>query len=70
MTFNNYSDAEQASLTLAIRADASQHHTTAAYLWRTALEQVNPEVLPMPPYCAPGALVDVYDLLDVATMPL
>jgi hypothetical protein len=67
MTFTTYPEAEQAQLTQAIRGAASQHQTTPLYLWRTALEQINPEVITVPPYCMGAALVDVYDLLDVAT---
>jgi hypothetical protein len=66
MTFHTYPDAEQARLAKAIRANANQHQATALHLWRIALEQVNPELMPVPPYCQPAALVDVYSLLDVA----
>lgn len=67
MTFRTYSDSEQTQLTQDIRATASQHQTTSLYLWRTALEQVNPEVITVTPYCMGSALLDVYALLDVAT---
>ena len=66
MTFNSYPDTNQAWLTEAIRSAADQHQTTPLYLWRTALEQVNPEVITVAPYCMGAVLVDVYDLLDVA----
>jgi hypothetical protein len=67
MTFTNYPESAQVLLTQDIRATASQHQTTPLYLWRTALEQVNPEVITVAPYCMGSALVNVYDLLDVAT---
>ncbi len=67
MTFITYPDSEQTQLTSDIRATASQHQTAPLYLWRTALEQVNPEVITVPPYCMGSALTSVYDLLDVAT---
>jgi hypothetical protein len=67
MTFRNYPDVDQAHLTEAIRATAEQHQATPFYLWRTALEQVNPEVITVAPYCMGSALAHVYDLLDVAT---
>ena len=67
MTFTTYPDSEQTQLTSAIRATASQHQTAPLYLWRTALEQVNPEVVTVPPYCMGSALANVYDLLNVAT---
>lgn len=70
MTFTNYPDFEQAQLTQDIRATANQHQTTPLYLWRTALEQVNPEVITVTPYCMSSALADVYDLLDMASSPL
>ena len=65
MTFTTYPDFEQTQLTAEIRAIASAHQTTPLYLWRTALEQVNPEVITVEPYCMGSALVAVYDLLDV-----
>lgn len=67
MTFRTYSDADQARLAEDIRVIATQHQATPLYLWRTALEQVNPELLPVAPYCPAASLVDVYDLLDVAS---
>ena len=67
MTFNNYPNSEQDRLTKAIRADASQHQATPLYLWRTALEQVNPQVVTVEPYCMTSAFVAIYDLLDIAT---
>lgn len=67
MTFCNYPEVDQAHLTEAIRSTAEQHQTTPLYLWRTALEQVNPQVITVAPYCMASTLVDVYDLLDVAT---
>ena len=67
MTFCNYPDVDQAHLAEAIRATAEQHQTTPLYLWRTALEQVNPQVITVTPYCMSSALMDVYNLLDVAT---
>ena len=67
MKFRTYPEANQSWLTEAIRSAAAQHQTTPLYLWRTALEQVNPEVITVVPYCMGSALVDVYNLLDVAT---
>jgi hypothetical protein len=67
MTFRTYPESEQVLLTTEIRARAKQHRTTPLYLWRTALEQINPEVLPMAPYCLDGSLIEVYDLLNLAT---
>lgn len=64
MTFTTYSDSEQTQLTADIRAIALQHQTTPLYQWRTALEQVNPEVVTVEPYCMGSALVAIYDLLD------
>ncbi len=69
MTFRTYPENHQAWLTEAIRASAAQHQATPLHLWRTALEQVNPEVVTVAPYCMTSALVDVYDLLDTATNP-
>lgn len=69
MTFRTYPAPNQAWLTEAIRATAAQHQATPLSLWRTALEQVNPEVVTVAPYCMASALADVYDLLDVASMP-
>lgn len=66
MTFTTYPDFEQTQLTADIRAIAAQHQSTSLYLWRTALEQVNPEVVTVEPYCMGSALVAVYDLLDLA----
>jgi hypothetical protein len=66
MTFTTYPDFEQTQLTADIRAVSAQHQTTSLYLWRTALEQVNPEVITVEPYCMGSALVAVYNLLDVA----
>ena len=67
MTFTTYPDSEQTQLAADIRAVAAQHQTTPLYRWRTALEQVNPEVITVEPYCMGSALAAVYDLLDVAT---
>lgn len=67
MTFCNYPDVDQAHLAEAIRATAEQHQTTSLYLWRTALKQVNPQVITVTPYCMSSALVQVYDLLNAAT---
>ncbi|MGI4742444.1 MAG: hypothetical protein ACRYG7_45380 [Janthinobacterium lividum] len=67
MTFRSYPETNQAWLTEAIRASATQHQTTPLYLWRPALEQVNPEVITVAPYCMSSVLGAVYDLLDVAT---
>jgi hypothetical protein len=70
MTFRTYPDVDQAHLAQLIRAAAVQHQTTPLYLWHTALGSVNPEVITVAPYCTGAALVDVYDLLDVAALLL
>jgi hypothetical protein len=66
MTFKNYSACEQTQLAADIRAIAAQHQTTPLYFWRMALEQLNPEVITVEPYCMSSALVAVYALLNVA----
>lgn len=67
MKFCTYPESNQAWLTEAIRSAAEQHQATPLDLWRTALEQVNPEVVTVAPYCMTSALGAVYDLLKVAT---
>lgn len=66
MTFRTYPEPNQAWLAAAIRASAAQHQATPLHRWRTALEQVNPEVITVAPYCMASALGAVYTLLDVA----
>lgn len=68
MTFCTYPASNQAWLAEAIRSAATQHQTTPLYLWRTTLEQVNPEVITVAPYCMASVLVEVYERLDVATL--
>lgn len=67
MAFRNYPDIGQAHLAEAICTTAEQHQSTPLHLWRTALEQVNPEVITVTLYCMSSALAAVYDLLAVAT---
>lgn len=68
MTYREYSDAQQMLLADGIRQYSEEHRHTPLYLWRTALEQSNPDVLIVPPYCRRAWLGEVYALLDVAKM--
>ena len=68
MTYLEYSEVEQLNLAQGIRLYSQEHHQTPLYLWRTALEQINPEVLVFPPHCQKSWLEDVYAMLDVAEM--
>lgn len=66
MTYREYSEEKQAGLAELLRAGSHEHRYTPLYLWRTALEQVNPEILLQPPHGVRAGLIDVYDLLSVA----
>lgn len=68
MTYREYSEDRQMLLADGIRKYSPEHFDTPLYLWRTALEQRNPEVLVLPPYCQRAWLEEVYALLDVAMM--